>query len=50
MSRSRQLNYLQNDVWFSHLAQKLEEKMGENVIFQGEGKTHQYELCVKYIT
>ena len=46
-SHSRQLNYLQNDVCFSHLARKLGDEVfsEEKAIFQVEGKTRQYELC-----
>ena len=57
MLRCWQLNYLQNDLCFNHLGQKLWEKihfLQPKVNFSGEGKntskTHKYELCVKYIT
>ena len=50
-----QLNSLQNDVCFNHLGQKLWEKIRflqskQKFTFQEKGKSHQYELCVKYIT
>ena len=51
--RCRQLNSIQNDMCFNHLGQKLWEKihfLQPKVYFSGEGKTHQYELCVKSIT
>ena len=53
----RQLNSLQNDVCLNHVGQKLWEKIHflqpKVSLFRGKEKhikTHEYELCVKYIT